>query len=139
MSDNIAVIKTPGTPIRIPPIMVNYGSWRKELTKETLMKLFAVEDRETYQQRTSDFKRGVLDIAVQEVNKFTELEVWYIDKKIGNKITGFIINWSTGKLEGKASKEQINLLREIVNEVEKKSFHYLTVKDSYLLDRKSVV
>ena len=115
-------------------LRANYGSWRKELTKKALMKLFAVENRETYQQRTSDFKRGVLDIAVQEVNKFTELEVWYTDKKVGNKITGFIINWSAGKLEGKATKEQINLLREIVNEVEKKSFHYLTVKDSYLLE-----
>src|SRR5699024_9714852 len=105
-----------------------------KLTKEALMNLFAVEDRETYQQRTSDFKRGVLDIAVQEVNNFTELEVWYTDVKVGNKITGFIINWSAGKIEGKATKEQINLLREIVSEVENKSFHYLTVKDSYLLD-----
>src|SRR5699024_1636820 len=115
-------------------LRVNYGSSRKELNKKALMKLIAVENRETYQQRSSDFKRGVLDIAVQEVNKFTELEVWYTDKKVGNKITGFIINWSAGKLEGKATKEQINLLREIVNEVEKKSFHYLTVKDSYLLE-----
>lgn|SRR5699024_5450004 len=115
-------------------LRANYGSWRKELTKEALMNLFAVEDRETYQQRTSDFKRGVLDIAVQEVNNFTELEVWYTDVKVGNKITGFIINWSAGKIEGKATKEQINLLREIVSEVENKSFHYLTVKDSYLLD-----
>ena len=80
------------------------------------------------------FKRGVLDTAIQEVNRFTELEVWYTDKKVGNKITGFIINWSTGKIEGKATKEQISLLREIVNEVENKSFHYLTVKDSYLLE-----
>src|SRR5699024_1127928 len=98
--------------------------------KDSLMKLFAVEDRKTYQKSTSEFKRGVLNVAIDEVNEFTELEIWYIEKKTGNKITGFNLHWSTGQREAGATDKQVSLLRNIHDEVEKKMFDYISLKDT---------
>src|SRR5699024_3180771 len=67
-------------------LKAHYGYWNKEFSKEALTRLFAVENRKTYQKSTSEFKRGVLNVAIEEVNKYTELEVWYGEKKVGNKI-----------------------------------------------------
>lgn len=44
------------------------------------MNLFAVEDKKTYQKNTNRFKKSVLDVAIGEINKYTELEVWYTTK-----------------------------------------------------------
>lgn len=74
-----------------------YGNWHKELSKCALMKLFGVQDRVTYQKNTSDLKKMVLDVAIAELSEYTELEVWYTEKKVGNKITGFVLHWSTGE------------------------------------------
>lgn len=115
-------------------LKANYGYWHKELSKESLMKLFAVEDRKTYIKSTAQLKRSVLDIAIAELNKYTELEVWYTQEKIGNKITGFTLRWSTGKREIGATDKQISLLREIHDEVEKRLFDYLALKDPNNLD-----
>src|SRR5699024_9983367 len=101
----------------------------KELSKDSLMKLFAVEDRKTYQKSTSEFKRGVLDVAIDEINKYTELEARYIEQKTGNKITGFNLRWSTGKREAGATEKQLTLLREIHDEIDKRVFEYLSIKN----------
>jgi len=115
-------------------LKAHYGYWNKELSKDSLMKLFAVEDRRTYQKSTSEFKRGVLNVAIGEINKFTELEVWYIEQKTGNKITGFNLRWSTGKREAGATEKQLTLLREIHDEVDKKVFDYLSIKNTDKLE-----
>lgn len=107
-----------------------YGYWHKESSKEELMKLFGVEDVKSYREGTAHFKRRVLDIAVEEINEYTELEVWYEEKKVGNKITGFILRWSTGKREGKATEKQVSLLREIHDEIERKMFNYISIQDT---------
>src|SRR5699024_5199122 len=91
-------------------------------------------DRKTYQKSSSEFKRGVLNIAIGEINKFTELEVWYIEKRMGNKITGFNLRWSTGKREAGATEKQLTLLREIHDEVDKKVFDYLSIKNTDKLE-----
>src|SRR5699024_2691722 len=98
-------------------LKAHYGYWNKEFSKEALTRLFAVENRKTYQKSTSEFKRGVLNVAIEEVNKYTELEVWYGEKKVGNKITGFVLHWSTGKREAGATDKQASLLREIHDEI----------------------
>jgi len=115
-------------------LKAHYGYWNKELSKDSLMKLFAVEDRKTYQKSSSEFKRGVLNIAIGEINKFTELEVWYIEKRMGNKIIGFNLHWSTGKREAGATEKQLTLLREIHDEVDKKVFDYLSIKNTKKLE-----
>ncbi|WP_110251705.1 RepB family plasmid replication initiator protein [Streptohalobacillus salinus] len=45
--------------------------------------MFDLENKKTY-KRTAQFKRGVLDLAISEINKHTELNVHYTKKeKIG--------------------------------------------------------
>lgn len=107
----------------------HYGNWHKELSKEALMKLFNVEDRQTYQKNTSRFKGAVLDVAIEEINEHTELEVWYTEVKKGRTITGFVLHWSTGKRVAGATEKQVQLLKEISEEVEKNMLDYLSVKD----------
>src|SRR5699024_1668598 len=87
------------------------------------------EHRKSYVKSAAQFKRGVLDVAIDEINEFTELEVWYTDKKVGNKIIAFNIHWSAGKREAKASKKQMTLLRDIHDEVDKKMFDYISIKN----------
>jgi len=122
-------------------LKANYGYWVKEISKEALMKLFAVENRKSYLKSAAQFKRGVLEVAVDEINEFTELEVWYTEKKIGNKIIAFNIYWSAGKREMKASKKQMGLLREIHDEVDRRMFDYISVKntDNLELARKNIM
>lgn len=122
-------------------LKANYGYWVKEISKEALMKLFAVENRKSYMKSAAQFKRGVLEVAIDEINEFTELEVWYTEKKTGNKIIAFNIYWSSGKREMKASKKQMGLLREIHDEVDRKMFDYISVKNTYNLElaRKNIM
>ena len=115
-------------------LKAHYGYWNKELSKESLMKLFAVEDRKTYKKSTSEFKRGVLNVAINEINEFTELEVWYTEEKVGNKIMNFKLYWSTGKREAGATKKQLTLLREIHDEVERNLFDYFALKNTDSLE-----
>lgn len=107
----------------------HYGNWFKELSKEALMKLFNVQERVTYQKSTALFKKTVLDTAISEINEYTELNVWYTENKTGNKITSFVLHWSTGKQIPGATKKQMKLLKEIHDEVEENMFDYLAIKD----------
>lgn len=113
-------------------LKAHYGNWFKKISKEALMKMFNVEDRATYQRSTSEFKRGVLDVAIKEINQHTELDVWYTEKKTGNKITGFILHWSTGNQLAGATPKQIKLLQEVHDEVDKNILDYLQVNKSDL-------
>lgn len=107
----------------------HYGNWYKEITKDELMELFNVTIRKTYQRSTSELKRAVLDVAIAEVNKHTELEVWYTHKRIGTKIIGFVLHWSTGKEIKSATDKQITLLKEVHGEVNKNMFDYMGLSD----------
>lgn len=106
----------------------HYGNWHKELTKEAMMRLFSVESVKSYQRNTALLKVRVLELAIKEINEYTELEVWYAENKVGNKITGFVLHWSTGDTVASATEKQIKLLKEIHDEVEKSMFDYLAVK-----------
>src|SRR5699024_12824468 len=51
------------------------------------------------------------------------------------------IHWSAGKREAKASKKQMTLLRDIHDEVDKKMFDYISVKNTKNLElaRKNIM
>lgn len=108
----------------------HFGNWYKEISKEGIMKLFNVEDRVTYQNNTNRLKNSVLDVAIEEINEYTELEVWYTEKKIGNKITSFVLHWSSGKNVKSATEKQVTLLQEIHKEVNNKMMDYMMLKDN---------
>jgi len=77
-------------------IKAHYGYWHRVISKEDLMSLFGVHKTKTYLENTGRFKKTVLDVAIEEINKYTELEVWYKVEKEGQAITGFDLIWSSG-------------------------------------------
>ncbi|MDQ0353076.1 plasmid replication initiation protein, partial [Alkalibacillus filiformis] len=96
----------------------HYGYWRKSISKEALMKLFGVENVKSYQNNTGLFKRKVLDFAINEINKYTEIEVRYNIKRKGRAIAGFELTWSLGENLKSATKKQIKELRVIAETIE---------------------
>lgn len=114
-------------------LKAHYGYWHKEKTKEELLELFSVKNVKSYRRNTSVFKSKVLDVAIAELNTYTELEVWYTEIKKGRAIVGFQLHWSTGKREYKASEKQLSLLRKIHDEVIIEISDYMSIKDMHIL------
>ena len=112
----------------------HYGYWYIEHTKSELMNLFCVEKVKSYQNNTSIFKNKVLDVAIKDINLYTELEVWYKEVKKGRKITGFLISWATGKQQAGATEKQLNAIYEIYNEVDKNMRIYFTLESPKRLE-----
>lgn len=110
-------------------INAHYGYWHKPISKESLMKLFGVEKTKTYLENTGRFKKTVLDVAIEEVNKYTDLEVWYKEEKEGRSITGFDLIWSNGEKETSATKKQIKELGYILEIVFEDMFKYINLND----------
>jgi len=92
-----------------------YGAWYVSFTKEKIMGLFGVEKVKSYQANTGSFKNKVLDVAIAEINEFTELDVKYEEVKKGRSIIGFKIIWSRGKDVRKASSKQKEILKSIAD------------------------
>lgn len=106
----------------------SYGCWYKSFTKEGLMKLFSVENSKSYQGNTGLFKKRVLDVAVKEINAYTELDVKYEEIKEGRSITGFKVMWSTGTTVRKASAKQVEILRTLIDTLFEDTMIYLKIK-----------
>ncbi|MEG0618928.1 MAG: replication initiation protein [Bacilli bacterium] len=116
-------------------LRAKYGCWYITFTKEELMKIFGVENKGSYQNNTGLFKKYVLDIAINEVNFFTELDVKYEEIKEGRAIIGFKIFWSTGSGVHKASKKQMDNLIDLAEIVFQDAFMYLEIKDEINRER----
>lgn len=106
-------------------LKAHYGFWRKVISKNALMRLFGVEERPTYQKNTSRFKKSVLDVAIEEIKTYTELDVWYKEEKKGRSIVGFEIYWSTGKRTAGATKKQIMELKALLDAIEQDGFELI--------------
>ena len=109
-------------------LKAHYGYWHKPITKEAALHLFGVENRKTYHS-AAQFKRGVLDVAIAEINEHTEFNVWYQEEKEGRSIVGFDLHWSTGKKETAATKSQIKELHTIIHAVMDDMFTYINVSN----------
>ena len=107
----------------------SYGCWYKSLTKDAVMKMFGVEKTKSYLENTGLLKNRVLDVAIAEINEFTELEVSYEEIKKGRSITGFKFIWSIGKGISKASQKQVDTLQSIVNIVLDDLLMYAEIND----------
>lgn len=108
-------------------LKAHYGYWHKIVSKDALIRLFGVENKKTY-QNTAQFKRGVLDVAIAEINKYTEFELWYREEKKGRAIVGFDLNWSTGEKVTAATSKQIKELGIIVKTVLEHQLDYVNLK-----------
>jgi len=110
-------------------LRAKYGCWYVTLSKEKLMNFFGVENVMSYKNNTSIFKRKVLDVAIEEINKHTEIEVYYDEVKDGRSIVGFTLNWSTGGQVKKASNKQMDILINIIDTIFKDTLMYMEIKD----------
>lgn len=110
-------------------IKAHYGYWHKPLSKKALMKLFNVESVKSYQTNTSLLKKKVIDVAIDEINKYTELEVWYVEEKEGRAIVGFDLHWSTGEKVDAATTKQKNELQTIAKAISENMFNYMNLNN----------
>ena len=110
-------------------LKAHYGYWHKPLSKEALMKLFGVENKKTYKNNTGRFKTSVLDVAIEEINKYTELKAWYVEEKEGRAIVGFDLHWSIGETVSSATKKQIKELKTITDTIHQDMFKYVNLKN----------
>ncbi|HBJ02724.1 MAG TPA: hypothetical protein DDY89_22010 [Lysinibacillus sp.] len=95
------------------------------MSKVDLLKLFSVEGVSSYKD-SAQFKRGVLDVAIREINQYTELESWYVEKKKGRVIVGFDLHWSVAsKQETAATENQLKEITTIIDAVEVDMWNYL--------------
>jgi len=108
-------------------LKAHYGYWHKPISKEALMRLFGVEDKKTYRENTALFKKTVLDVAIAEINKYTELEIYYTVEKEGRAITGFDLIWSNGQKLTSATKKQIKEIENIIDIVFEDMFEYINL------------
>lgn len=110
-------------------VKAHHGYWHKVISKEDLMKLFGVQDTKTYLENTGRFKKSVLDVAITEINKYTELEIRYNVEKEGHAISSFDLIWSNGQKLTSATKKQIKEIQSIVEVVFEDMFQYVNVDD----------
>lgn len=110
-------------------LRAHYGYWHKPISKEGLMRLFGVENSKSYQTNSALFKKKVLDVAIAEVNKHTELEVRYKEEKKGRAIVGFDLIWSNGKKVASATKKQIKELQVILDVIFEDVFKFVDLKN----------
>lgn len=108
-------------------LKAHFGYFRKILTKNELMCLFNVENRKTYIAHTGRFKNSVLDVAIKEINQYTELDVWYKEQKKGRSIVGFEIYWSTGKMINQATQKQIDFIQSVITGIKDNLFTYVNL------------
>lgn len=106
-----------------------YGAFYITLSKEALMKLFGVENKKSYQDNTGLFKNKVLNVAIEEINEFTELDVKYKELKKGRKITGFKLMWSTEKRTYAATEKQMELLNNLLDVILDDVLIYAEISD----------
>lgn len=111
-------------------LKAHYGYFRKILTKQETLQLFNVEDKKTYQRRTNDFKNRVLNVAIKEINQYTELQVWYKEQKKGRSIVGFEIHWTRGKANQRATKKQIGSIQSVMDRLQKNHMTYVRLRDT---------
>lgn len=108
-------------------IKAHYNYWYKTISKDDLMKLFGVEKKKAYISNTGDFRKAVLDVAIKEINDYTELVVSYDTEKEGRSISGFKLKWSEGTKMTGATKKQIKEIKGIVDIVFEDMFEYMNL------------
>jgi len=100
-------------------IKSQFGRYYQEFKKNDLLKLFEVQDKVTYLKNTARFKETVLDVAIGEINEFTEYHVTYTSIKRGRSIVGFELNWYKSKtIENAATEKQLKVISKIIEKVE---------------------
>lgn len=116
-----------------------YSHWYMDISKDSLMQTFGVGTKKSYVDNTALFKKKVLDVAVEEINQYTELIVRYEEKKVGKTIVGFKIYWTIGGRVNKITEQQLSELKSIYNSIFQSEFddeyRYILLSDENLKER----
>ena len=117
-------------------LLAKYGYYTLEFTKKEMLSFFGVESVVTYQKNTSNFKSTVLDIAIYEINKFTEYTVKYDEIKRGRAITGFKLFFSKGKTLKSATQKQTDYIVDLLaNLKDEYYFKIIDIQDMQQSDK----
>lgn len=81
--------------IRLYELLMQWGDvGRREIKLDEFKRMLQVEGQ---YPALKDFKNRVLDLAVSQVNEFSDLDVRYENIKFGRKVTGFMFFFGTKK------------------------------------------
>ena len=116
-------------------LKAKYGAWSTVLTKEDIIDMLGVKKTSSYMKNTGTLKKKILDIAIEDLNQYSELKVSYEDIKEGRSIVGFKFIWSTGTLVTQATNKQIETLKSLVTEIFNDTLMYVDIKDDKDRDR----
>ncbi|MEY9977875.1 hypothetical protein [Lysinibacillus sp. RC79] len=75
------------------------------------------------------------DVAINEINNYTELEVDYKEIKSGRSITHFEIYWSKGEVISAASANQLNEIYKYLNAIMEDTFKIIGMNDTEKRDK----
>lgn len=100
--------------------------WRDtKILKISLEELrFCLGIKKTEYILMSNFKNRVLDLAVQQVNKFTDITTNYIQKKEGRKIVGFEFYFTIKQGENNKSSKQFKKAMSVEGKHSEESKNY---------------
>jgi len=99
--------------IRVYELLVKWSGGSKIVTVEWLKKQFQLEKKYT---RIGDLKKYVLDIAVKEINQYSDMNVQYSQIKQGRNVTGLKFEYS---LKNPVTKKTKPTFHDKVNGISK--------------------
>lgn len=109
-------------------LKAHYGYWHRTIERDELLNLFGIQNTKAYKHLGS-LRNKVLEVAIEEINKYTELDVKYEDIKEGRVVAGFRFNWSVGSSENMITQSQQENIILLVNSVLDDALKYLDVRN----------
>lgn len=119
-------------------LKASYGLWYKEFTKQQLMQLFNVQNVKTY-DNTAQFKRGVLDKAIAEINTLTEYQVHYNEQKEGRAIVGFTLIWTLGETTKKCTQKQLDVAKRVCDMILDQAIEWIDLQGQDARERAKTI
>jgi len=87
--------------IRLYELFVKWEGNSKEISLAWLKGIFMLSDK---YQRVGDLKKCILDVAVEEINQYSDMEVSYEQVKRGRNVVGFLFKYKIKKKKLKAPR-----------------------------------
>lgn len=87
-----------------------------EVTIEELKKIFKIENKSGYKY-FGNIRSKVLDIAVSEINKYTDLKVKYKLKTTSGRISSVEFEWTVENYQYSATQNKIDYIKMLIKEL----------------------
>lgn len=103
---------------------------------EDLKKAFKVENVASYNRNFSNFRQKVLDLAIDEINKYSELHVEYSPFYVGKSVRDIVFEWQSARIDYLATRKQIKCLKTYQKELE--TYDLFLTDEAYASFRQSL-